>query len=269
MEAKVSLSGKPMDRLKSIGIIPARMASSRFPGKPLADINGVPLVGHVYYRTKMSALDFVCVATCDTEIEEYVKSIGGHSIMTLDTHEACTDRTSEALLKVEAEAGEQFDIIVMVQGDEPMILPSMIDAILEPFNTDPELNVANMMGEMQSVEEYADPNQVKVVTNPGGYAMYFSREPIPSSKKTSQIVKVFRQFGLIAFRRNYLIKFNQLEPTPLERIESVDMLRVLEYGDKIKMVPTSTLAYTVDTEQDRQKVASLMKDDPLIARYNK
>ncbi|MEN6318264.1 MAG: 3-deoxy-manno-octulosonate cytidylyltransferase [Syntrophaceae bacterium] len=251
-----------------IGVIPARMASSRFPGKPLAMVNDIPMIGHVYYRSKMSSsLNEVYVATCDREIFDYVTSIGGKAIMTADTHERATDRTAECLLKVEAETGRSVDLVVMIQGDEPMLMPKMIDLAIAPLLTEPSLNVVNLMAPLKSRQEHEDPNEVKVVVDQEGYALYFSREPIPSRKKGAQSIPMFKQVCIIPFRRDFLLKFNQLAPTPLEIVESVDMLRILEHGYRVKMVLSSYDTYSVDTPEDLTVVAEAMKKDVLTAEY--
>ena len=167
-----------------VAVIPARMGSSRFPGKPLADIHGMPMIGHVFKRTAMcSLLAATYVATCDQEIFDYVISAGGRAVMTSDTHERCTDRTAEALEAIEIETGERVDIVVMVQGDEPMVSPEMIKASVQAMLDDPSVNVVNLMAEMKTTAEFEDPNEVKVVTDLKNNALYFSREPVPSRKK--------------------------------------------------------------------------------------
>ncbi len=254
--------------MRVIGVIPARMGSSRFPGKPLATINGIPMIGHVYFRSKMSqTLNEVYVATCDTEIYDYIESVGGQAIMTSDSHERCTDRIAEATEKIESMIGSKVDIVVNIQGDEPMVYPEMIDEALEPMLHDDNLATSNLMGGIKTLEEHANPNTVKVVVDNNQYALYFSREPIPSRKKSAVDVSAFKQVAIIPFRRDFLFTFNHLEPTPLEQIESVDMLRALEHGYKIKMVPTNYKTFGVDTPEDLRSVEEYMKDDPLVNQY--
>lgn len=256
--------------MKIIGIIPARMASSRFPGKPMAKILNMPMIGHCYKRSKMSTLlDDVYVATCDKEIYNYIESVGGKVVMTADTHERASDRAAEALLKIEAEKGEKYDIVVMIQGDEPMLTPEMIDASVEPLINDDTIIVSNLMAELKTKEEHKDPNEVKVVVDKFNNALYFSREPIPSRKKGFENPQMLKQVCLIPFRRDFLIEYTHMEPTPLEIIESVDMMRILENGLKIKMVPISNNTYAVDTEEDLSHVEGLMKNDPLLKEYIK
>jgi len=254
---------------KIIGIIPARMGSSRFPGKPMAKINGIPMVGHVYYRSKMSSkLDDVYVATCDKEIADYINLIGGKAIMTSDKHKRASDRVAEALGKIENQIGGKVDIIVLLQGDEPMIFPEMIDEAVQPFLNNDEIVVTNLMAPIRTIQEFQDPNEVKVVVDNKNYALYYSREPIPSNKKEPNEKYMFKQVCIIPFTRDFLIKFNQLEPTPLEVIESVDMMRILEHGYKVKMVPTNYDTYSVDTKEDLSRVEKLMKADKLIQKYS-
>jgi 3-deoxy-manno-octulosonate cytidylyltransferase (CMP-KDO synthetase) len=251
-----------------IAIIPARMGSTRFPGKPMAEIHGVPMVGHVYFRTRMCALlQNTYVATCDQEIYDYIISIDGKTIMTSDTHERCSDRTAEAMLKVESETGRKVDIVVMVQGDEPMVTPVMIEAAVNPMLGDSTIQVVNLMARMTTVEEFEDPNEVKVVVDLQDRALYFSREPIPSRRKGFKDVPMLKQVCIIPFRRDYLLKFNSLPETQLERIESVDMMRVIEHGERVHMVMTDVETLSVDTPEDLERVVDLMKEDALINEY--
>jgi len=254
--------------VKIIGIIPARMASTRFPGKPLAEIHGIPMIGHVYHRCKMNQLlDEVFVATCDEEIKEYIEGIGGQSVMTAHSHERCTGRTAEAVLKIEEKSGVGTDIVLMVQGDEPMIIPEMLTQAIQPLLEDSSIQVLNLMSELKTREEQDDPNEVKVVVDLKGNALYFSREPIPSWKKGAISVPMMKQVCIIPFQRDFLITFENLPPTPLEIIESVDMMRVLEHGYSVRMVKTEFSTYAVDTAEDLAHVQKLMKDDLLINEY--
>lgn len=253
-----------------IAIIPARMGSSRYPGKPLALIHGIPMVGHVAFRTAMSTtLSATYVATCDPIIENYCKDAGLACVMTGDHHVRCSTRTAEALLHIEAATGTRADIVVMVQGDEPMVRPEMIDAAVAPMLDDPSVNVVNLMADMDTLEEFEDPNEVKVVVDRHNNALYFSREPIPSRKKGADKVPMRKQVCVIPFRRDYLLRFNEMEESPLEIYESVDMMRILEYGEKVRMVPTSARTWSVDTPADLARVTRLMQDDDLMPLYAK
>lgn len=254
--------------MKVIAIIPARMNSSRFPGKPMTKIHGIPMIGHCFYRIKMCKdLLEVYVATCDDEIVNYIESIGGNAIMTSTSHKRATDRTAEAMIKIEEMTGGNIDVVVMVQGDEPMITPEMITDAIQPFDNADTINVVNLMANIKSVEEFEDPNEVKVVVDNESNAVYFSREPIPSRKKGYDTVPMLKQVCVIPFKRDYLLKFNKMEETMLERIESVDMMRIIENGEKVHMVLNDTTTYSVDTEQDKRNVENSMVGDLLLAKY--
>ena len=254
--------------MKVIAIIPARMNSSRFPGKPMTKIHGIPMIGHCFYRIKMCKdLLEVYVATCDDEIVNYIESIGGNAIMTSTSHKRATDRTAEAMIKIEEMTGGNIDVVVMVQGDEPMITPEMITDAIQPFYNADTINVVNLMANIKSVEEFEDPNEVKVVVDNESNAVYFSREPIPSRKKGYDTVPMLKQVCVIPFKRDYLLKFNKMEETELERIESVDMMRIIENGEKVHMVLNDTTTYSVDTEQDKRNVENSMVGDLLLAKY--
>lgn len=251
-----------------IGIIPARLASSRLPNKPMADILGMPMIGHVYLRSKLSKmLNEVYVATCDNEIYEYIESIGGKAVMTADTHERASDRTAEALLTIEKETEKKIDIVVMIQGDEPMVTPDMITASVEPLLSESKLMITNLMAKMNTKEEHEDPAEVKVVIDKNSNAIYFSREPIPSSKKGVSEVPMLKQVCIIPFRRDFLLEYNMMAQTPLEIIESVDMNRLIENDVKIRMVMRQEDTYSVDTASDLQNVNDKMKNDPLVEKY--
>ena len=248
-----------------ISIIPARMGSSRFPGKPMKDILGMPMIGHVYKRVKMSkTLSEVYVATCDSEIYDYVESIGGKAIMTSDCHERCSDRCAEAMLKIEKETSEKCDIMVMVQGDEPLTYPEMIDEAVKPMIEDKSLIITNLVADLDTIESFENPNEVKVVMDKNNNALYFSREPVPSRKKGVLEVPMKKQVCVIPFTRDFLLKYNEMEPTPLEIIESVDMMRILENGMKVKMIDTQYETKAVDTKEDLDLVFKMMSKDDLF-----
>ena len=256
--------------MRIVAVIPARMASSRFPGKPLAPILGTPMIGHVYLRSKMAQmLDEVYVATCDDEVKQYTESIGGKAIMTSDKHERASDRVAEALARIEGESGETADIVVMIQGDEPMVVPEMLDLAVQPMLADDSIRVVNLMAPMKTREEYEDPNEIKVVVDNDGNALYFSREPIPSRKKYRGEIPMLKQVCIIPFRRDFLLEFARLASTPLEKVESIDMLRVLEHGYSVKMVLTRFETYSVDTPEDLRFVEERMQNDPLVAEYSR
>ncbi len=254
--------------MKTIGIIPARMAASRFPGKPLAKMLGMPMIGHCYHRTRLApGLDAVYVATCDSAIAEYIGSIGGAAVMTAPTHNRATTRTAEALEIIENETGEHVDIVVMVQGDEPLISPETIGETVPHFN-DPVVDIVNVMSRLRTLDAFVDKNNVKVVVNRNNDALYFSREPIPSPWKGWEHLPRYMQTGIIAFRRDALIRFNAMEETPLEQYESVDMNRVLETGGRIRMVLTEALTIGVDTAEELAEAEKLLREDPTVSRYS-
>jgi 3-deoxy-manno-octulosonate cytidylyltransferase (CMP-KDO synthetase) len=243
-----------------LAIIPARMGSSRFPGKPMAQILGKPMIGHVYERvTKSPILSLTAVATCDQEIYDYIESIGGTAVMTSDSYERASDRCSEALLKLEKANNIRYDIVVMVQGDEPMTHPDMIAEAVQPMLTDANIQVTNLLGQIKDIAEFEDRNCIKVVCDLNGDAMYFSREAIPTRCKVDKI-PMGKQVCIIPFRRDYLIEYTKLAPTPLEIAESIDMMRILENGMNVRMVPTLHNTHAVDTPADLIKVASLIQN---------
>jgi 3-deoxy-manno-octulosonate cytidylyltransferase (CMP-KDO synthetase) len=254
--------------MKAIAIIPARMAASRFPGKPLATLLGMPMIGHCYHRTSLSpGLLATYVATCDQQIAEYVSGIGGSVVMTAATHNRATTRTAEALETIEGKTGESVDVVVMVQGDEPLITPEAIGETLHHFK-DPNVSIVNVMSKLRSLEAFVDRNNVKVVVDRNSDALYFSREPIPSPWKGWQHLPRFMQTGIIAFRRDVLLRFNAMHETPLEQHESVDMNRVLEMGGKIRMIPIEECTIGVDTPEELATAERYLRGDAVLARYH-
>jgi 3-deoxy-manno-octulosonate cytidylyltransferase (CMP-KDO synthetase) len=235
------------------------MGSSRFPGKPMASLLGKPMIGHVYERvSKAEILTNTAVATCDQEIFDYIESIGGVAVMTSNTYERASDRCAEALLKLEKINKIRYDIIVMVQGDEPMTHPEMIFEAIEPMLNDSSIQITNLMSEIKDLSEFNDRNCIKVVCDLNNNALYFSREPIPTLSKINN-VPMGKQVCVIPFRRDYLLEYTKLIPTPLEIAESIDMMRILEHGMKVRMVPTLYESQAVDTPADLEKVSKLMK----------
>jgi 3-deoxy-manno-octulosonate cytidylyltransferase (CMP-KDO synthetase) len=252
--------------MKIVAIIPARMGSSRFPGKPLAPIMGRPMIEHVYRRSILcQALNDVYVATCDKEIFETVEAFGGKAIMTSAIHERASDRVAEAA------AGQNCDVIVMVQGDEPMIYPEMIEEALIPFiDGHQEIMCVNLAARIKDEKEFKDPNTIKVVMDRHGFALYMSREPIPTLHlQDFHQIAAFKQVCIIPFTAAALNEFGQLAPTPLEVAESVDMMRFIEHGIKVKMVETTFTTHAVDTPKDIKRVEELLKKDLLTQKYLK
>lgn len=253
--------------MQVIGIIPARMASSRFPGKPLKHILGMPMIGHCYHRTSLAlGYKMSFVATCDADIYDYIISIGGNAIMTATSHKRASTRTAEALEIIEDDIGEKADVVVMVQGDEPLITPNTIGDTITHFK-DQSVDIVNVMSKLQTKEAFEDENNVKVVVNRNNDALYFSREPIPSHWKGWKELPRYMQTGIIAFRRDTLIEFNAMKETHLEQIESVDMNRVLETGGKIRMVLTDTKTIGVDVLEELLEVERILMDDEIVKGY--
>jgi 3-deoxy-manno-octulosonate cytidylyltransferase (CMP-KDO synthetase) len=238
------------------------MGSSRFPGKPMALLHGLPMIEHVFRRAKLCAqLAEVYIATCDEEIREVAEGFGARVIMTSAGHQRATDRA--------AEAAEQFaaEIVVMIQGDEPMITPEMIDTALHPIRTDSCISCVNLVHGIDSQREFIDSNTIKVVADLSGDALYFSRSAIPNLNFEETTTKAFKQVCVIPFRRECLREFSRLPATPLEKAESIDMLRLLEHGRSVRLVETRVATHSVDTPEDLQLVEKLMNGDPLIQRY--
>lgn len=249
------------DRL--VAVIPARMGSSRFPGKPLAPLLGRPMIEHVIRRAEMCRqLNAVYVATCDQEIKRVVERLGGRVIMTSAAHERASDRVAEAVEQIPA------DIVVMIQGDEPMITPEMVTAAVTPMLEDRSVKCVNLARCVTSRKEYLDPNTIKVVMDAHHNALYFSRAPIPAIEFTRMDhPPVFKQVCVIPFRREFLREFACWPQSPLERAESIDMLRIVEHGGAIRLVEIEVDTHAVDTPADLRLVESLMKDDPLVLSY--
>jgi len=234
------------------------MGSSRFPGKPMARILGKPMIGHVFERVSKSAqLTATAVATCDKEIFDYIESIGGIAVMTSDRHERAADRCAEAVGIIEKMNKTKYDIVVLVQGDEPMTHPEMIDEALAPMMRNSKIQITNLLGKIEGIEEFEDRNCIKVVCDLEGDALYFSREPIPTRCKADTI-PMRKQVCVISFRRDFLLEYTRMTPTPLEVAESVDMMRILEHGMKVRMVPTKHATYSVDTPQDLHRLEKIM-----------
>ena len=250
--------------MKIIAVIPARMGSTRFPGKPLAPLLGRSMIEHVYRRSAMcTALDEVFVATCDQEIMDAVTAFGGKPLMTSTRHQRASDRVAEAATHFSA------DIIVMIQGDEPMTYPEMIEQSIAPLRGgDPEIACVNLTARITSEAELEDRNTIKVVMDSEGFAVYMSREPIPTRHiKAFNQIQAFKQVCIIPFTASSLQEFMRLSPTPLEVAESIDMLRFIEHGRKVKMVETAYATHAVDTPEDLQLVEGLLQKDPLTNKY--
>ena len=247
-----------------ICIIPARMGSSRYPGKPLVHLNGLPLVLHVYERCRLFAgFSDIVVATCDEEIREVVENHGGEVVMTSRHHERATDRVQEAVELLRPDM-EENNVVMMIQGDELLVEPGMISEVLEAQKKS-GARVVNF-GSRLEPEDHKDPNTVKLVAAPDGNILYFSRAPIPSMAQSNQ-VHAYQQTGIMAFTFGFLVWFAKQPQTPLEIIESVDMLRVLEHGLTIQVVLSQKTTLGVDTPADRERGEYLLKQDPFTDLY--
>lgn len=249
--------------MKIVAIIPARMGSSRFPGKPLTPILDKPMIEHVYKRVALcEQLDATIIATCDEEIRTAAEGFGASVIMTSDTHERASDRVAEAAREIDA------DIIVMVQGDEPLIYPDMIDAAIAPFRGDNNVGCVNLSRRLDNLDDYMNPDTIKVVTDTRNNAMYMSRAPIPTLTKAGLVdTIVLKQVCIIVFTRSELDLYTRLSPTPLEQYESIDMLRLMEHGRAVHMVPTARDTMAIDRPEDVSRIEKLLESDALVASY--
>jgi len=251
--------------MRTVCIIPARMASSRFPGKPLKPMLGLALILHVWHRCRLAAgIDRVAVATCDAEIFEAVIAAGGEAVMTADTHPGCVDRTVEAIANL-GETLTDHDLVLMVQGDEVMVTPEMMAEVVETYRRTGD-EVVNLATRLYRPEDHDDPNAVKVCSAPDGRALFFSRSPIPSRVRQPD-VPVYQQTGVIGFKPSFLTRFGGLERTPLEIAEGIDMLRTLEHNLPIRIVRSDIETVGVDTPADLARGEEMLRADPATARY--
>lgn len=230
------------------------MASSRFPGKPLVPIFGLPMVEHVRRRAQLAkGIGDVVVATCDREILDAVEAAGGRAIMTADTHERCTDRVEEAM------RGLPGDIVVMVQGDEPLLVPAAVEQVARPLLESSDVVCTNLLSPLESDADLANPNIVKAVCAQDGRVMFLTRAAVPSYR-VRVTCPVYRQTGIMAFRADLLRAYATLPETPFERAESVDMLRLLEHGYPIHGVVVSYPTIGVDRPEDVPMVEAWVRD---------
>jgi 3-deoxy-manno-octulosonate cytidylyltransferase (CMP-KDO synthetase) len=236
-----------------VAIVPARYESTRLPGKPLALIDGKPMIQHVYERTRDVALvDRVLVATDDARIADAVRGFGGDVALTRSDHASGTDRIAEVAATLDAE------LIVNVQGDLPFLEAEMVNAAVALMRADDALPMATLKTPIHDAAEMANPNAVKVVTDRDGYALYFSRSPLPYWRDGSgDGVLGYKHIGLYAYRRDFLLTFARLAPTPLERAEKLEQLRALEWGFRIKVAETAAVGIEVDTPHDLERARAL------------
>ena len=247
-------------------LIPARFSSTRFPGKPLAPLKGIPVIQHVYQNSLLSKrAEDVIVATDSETIFETVLSFGGKAVMTSPDHLSGTDRIAEAVRLLDRD----YDIIVNVQGDEPLIRPEMIDAVISVLD-DSRAAIGTLMKKIDNPEEIFDPNVVKAVCDENGFALYFSRAPIPyhrdewttcnegvarlNSRWTMTKFTCFKHVGIYSYRKDVLLKLTSLAPTQTELAEKLEQLRALGNGYKIKLQETSCETFGVDTPEDLERI---------------
>ena len=245
-----------------IGIIPVRYASSRLLGKPLLELCGKPIIQHVYERAKQAKLlNDVIVATDDDRIAAVVERIRGRAVMTPTTIRSGSDRVAYTAKNL------KVDIVANIQGDEPLINPEVIDETVRPLLEDRKIDVCTPVKKITSTEELANPNIVKVVFDSDGFALYFSRSPIPhvssktvpSSEDGSSVKHGhYKHIGLYVYRKDFLLTFTQWDPSPLERAEQLEQLRILEHGHRIKCVVTEHDSFSVDTLEDFEQLKRMM-----------
>jgi 3-deoxy-manno-octulosonate cytidylyltransferase (CMP-KDO synthetase) len=249
----------------TIAVIPARYGSTRFPGKALVLIKDKPMIQWVYERAKQSTLiDRVIVATDDDRIRGVVESFGGEAIMTSPAHATGTDRIAEVAQKVEC------GLVVNVQGDEPLIRPEMIDQAIRPLADDPSIPMGTLCKKIAQHEEAFDPNVVKVVFDRNGFALYFSRAPIPwdrdhwsginSFTGLTLTAPMYKHVGLYVFRREFLLHYAKMHQTPLESAEKLEQLRVLEHGHRIRIAVTEHESFGVDIPDDLSKILKRLEE---------
>jgi len=235
-------------KMKIIGVIPARYDSTRFPGKPLVNINGKPMIQHVWESTKKSKLiNELYVATDDKRIFDAVTGFGGNAVMTSKKHKSGSDRIGEVLKNIEC------GIVVNIQGDEPFINPLNIDKSIKPLLQNKSIQVSTLCTPIKQEEDIYNPNVVKAVTDKNGFALYFSRFGIPFNRDMANNIIYYKHIGLYVYRKSYLLKLIELKPTKLERAEKLEQLRILESGGKIIVIVTKIDSQSVDTKADLRK----------------
>jgi 3-deoxy-manno-octulosonate cytidylyltransferase (CMP-KDO synthetase) len=237
---------------KILGVIPARFASTRFPGKVLAQIAGKTMLRHVYERASLATyLTSVIIATDDDRVYTAARDFGARVRMTRPDHLSGTDRAAEVA------SAEDAEIVVNIQGDEPLISPAAIDAAILPVAHEPDLVMGTLKKRIENRREITDPNVVKVVTDGAGDAIYFSRCAIPFEREISSGTPYFKHIGLYVYRRDFLLKYSELPVGPLEAAERLEQLRALENGFRIRVVETEYESLGVDTPEDLERVSKL------------
>lgn len=255
--------------MKTVGIVPARMAASRFPGKPLVPILGRPMIEHVFCRARMYAgWDELVLATCDVAIEEFARSKGFPVVMTGSHHTRALDRVAEAAGKLATPLADD-DIVVCVQGDEPMMVPDMMDAVVAPLKQDPSIPCTVLAMHITEEDIWRNPDTVKLIYNAQGEVLYTSRSPVPYCKGMfSPALEARRIYGIFAFRWQYLQAFTHHPETRLEQIEACDSNRILDMPFRQFIAPYPFVqSYSVDSPADIALVESHMRDAPFWGKY--
>lgn len=239
-------------------MIPVRYGSKRFPGKPLADLCGKPMVQWVWEGVRRSRrLSHLVVATDDDRIYEAVKAFGGAAVMSSRDHPSGTDRVAEVVAEMEV------DVVVNIQGDEPLIEGRIVDELVSAFDADRDLEMATLASCFKGDSTQADPHTAKVVVDKDGFALYFSRWPIPyvgQGRSSSRWTGHLQHIGLYGFRKGVLMTFASLEPSPLEEVEGLEQLRALDNGFRIKVIETDYEPLNVDTVEDLERVKAIIKE---------
>ncbi len=254
--------------MKVFGFVPARMAASRFPGKPLAPIAGRPLLEHCYLRAKLcDRWDGLFITTCDEEIRAWAEGKGYPVIMTADTHTRALDRVAEATAICGTEVAED-DIVVCVQGDEPLLGPDMIEAIIKPFDDDPDVEGTLLAVPITDEETFLNPDMVKLVHDLKGDVLFTSRAPIPYAEEFSPEIGARRVGGIFGFRWHFLKWFTGLPESPLEIAEACDSNRIYDNGRRQRIAPAPARPYvSVDSPEDIARVEAVIEDDGLWGKY--
>ena len=248
--------------MRVVCIIPARLGSYRFPTKPFVDICGQSMIEHVYKRASLSnQVDEVYVATPNDEIKEHVEAFGGKVIMTSDNVRRASDRVAQAAQKI-----PRADIVINLQGDEPMVTPKMIDLALAPFLAGEKIHCASLARKV-GFEEAKDIHEVKVVWDSNKDALYFSREAIPSKFMGDKKIDYFIGVCVFPFYYDTLMEFTKMDTAYLEEIESIDMMRLIQNGKKVRIIETDEVSFSIDVPEDVPKVVEAMRQDPLFGKY--
>jgi len=248
----------PQSNPRIIGVIPARYGASRFPGKILATIAGKSMIQRVYEQSqKASLINRLYVAVDDPRVLEHVQQFGGNAVLTATHHQSGTDRIAEVVAQMDC------DIVVNVQGDQPLIDPEMIDLAIQPMITDESIPMSTIKARIRRPEDLNNPNKVKVVVDANDFALYFSRSLVPFPRDQKENIEAFEHLGLYVYRRDFLLEYSRWPQSHLEKIEMLEQLRVMERGYKIKVIEVSQhlseiSGFHVDTPEDLAKLGQLM-----------